>query len=63
MFMAKIRYRRKRALALLILLDLIDDEAQQNLPKRRKRDTWVKPWIERRKEFGCYHHLVKESFF
>jgi hypothetical protein len=32
MFMAEIRYRRKRALALLIRLDLIDDETQQNLP-------------------------------
>jgi transcriptional regulator of NAD metabolism len=36
----------------------MDDEAQQTSPKRRKRETWVRPWIERRKEFGCYHHLA-----
>lgn len=58
--MAEFHNIRKRAIALLILLDLEDDEPQQNFPKRRKRNTWVRAWIERRKELGCHHRLVKE---
>ena len=50
--MAGSRYRRERALALLILLDLIDDETQQSLLKRRKKNTWVRSWIKEGKNMS-----------
>jgi hypothetical protein len=55
--------KKKACSALLILLDLIDDETQQNLPKRRKRDTWVRSWIERRKHFSVIIILYRGRSF
>lgn len=57
--MAEFQNRKKRALAILILLDLEDDEPQKTFPKRRKRNIWVRSWIAK-KELGRYHHLLKE---
>ena len=28
--------------------------------KRKKRETWVKPWLQRREEKGTYHNLLQE---
>lgn len=58
--MAELQNRRKRALAILILLDLEDNEPQKNFPKRKERNTWARSWIDKRNELGRYHHIVKE---
>ena len=34
--------------------------ACQRKEMRRRRRFWVRPWIERRLQFGFYHHLMQE---
>ncbi|XP_034192568.1 uncharacterized protein LOC117609916 [Osmia lignaria lignaria] len=42
--------RRERVAAAIMLL----------LNKKKKRSVWVRQWISRRPEFGCFHNLLRE---
>ena len=47
---------RNREIAAAILV-LCLAKKKKTIPKRKK---WVKSWIERRKQLGAYHALVRE---
>ncbi|CAB4038159.1 Hypothetical predicted protein, partial [Paramuricea clavata] len=51
--------KKKKAVAAFVLLQefLELDEIQK---KKRSRKVWVRPWIARRQQRGCFHQLVPE---
>ncbi|KXJ12009.1 hypothetical protein AC249_AIPGENE11480 [Exaiptasia diaphana] len=46
----------KRAAAVFCLLEITNE----SIPKKKKKKKWVRPWIARREERGCFHQLVPE---
>ena len=43
-----------------ICILLLDDKSNQKKKKIKKRSTWVRPWLVKRKEQGFYHQLLTE---
>ena len=39
---------------------LVFDEKRKTKKEEKKRSTWVRPWLERRKERGFYHQPLSE---
>lgn len=37
-----------------------NDESQRSRVKSRRRKIWVRDWVRRRNEFGCYSQLLRE---
>lgn len=44
----------KKKLCLSVLL--LEDDRK----KKHKRETWIRSWLLRRKQQGCYHNLMQE---
>ena len=42
-----------------ICILLLDDQ-KQTKEEEKKRSTWVRPWLARRKELGFYHQLLTQ---
>ena len=51
--------KRTQAIAFIALL-LDDDSEQENVPSRKKRLIWVKPWLRKRVEQGTFNNLFQE---
>ena len=51
--------KRTQAIACIALL-LDDDSEQENVPPRKKRLIWVKPWLRKRVEQGIFNNLSQE---
>ena len=49
--MAKVRRRK----ALCVLIMLLEDEEEDN--RKKCRTTWIKPWVARREENGCFQQV------
>jgi hypothetical protein len=47
------KLRKKKAVAVLVLLEL-DKEREK---KKQSRKVWVRPWIARREQKGCFHQV------
>ena len=58
--MATSRDKKRRALAVLILVDIFVEEGKKNDALKRNRVVWTRDWIKRRRTRGVYHLLVKE---
>ena len=58
--MATSREKKRRALAVLILVDIFEEEGKTNDARKRNRVVWTRDWIKRRRTRGVYHQLVKE---
>ena len=50
----------RRLSLILLACAVISKYAEKNERKRRRRNTWVKPWIQRRDEKGLYNNLIQE---
>jgi len=46
------------AFACLLAISALDEQERKS--RKRKREIWVQPWIERRLEHGAYHALLQE---
>ena len=54
--MAPISRRKKKAVAAFILLtELLELDEREK--KKRSRKVWVRPWIARRQQEGCFHQV------
>ena len=51
--------KRTQAIACIALL-LDDDSEQENVPPRKERLIWVKPWLRKRVEQGIFNNLFQE---
>ena len=51
--------KRTHAMACIAIL-LDDDSEQENVPPRKKRLIWVKPWLRKRVEQGIFNNLFQE---
>ena len=51
--------KRTQAIACIALL-LDDDSEQENVPPRKKKLIWVKPWLRKRVEQGIFNNLFQE---
>ena len=49
---------RDAVACVLAISALVEEEKGKS--RKRKREIWVQPWIERRLEHGAYHALLKE---
>ena len=56
---SKMTLKRTQAIACIALL-LDDDSEQENVPPRKKRLIWVKPWLRKRVEQGIFNNLFQE---
>ena len=52
--------RKRKYFALLIIADLSTEDENGDIPSRRNRVNWVRPWMARREERGVFHQLVRE---
>ena len=55
--MADALSRRHLAITLLLLAELDNDEDLEC--NGRERSVWVRPWLARREERGCFHQVRK----
>ena len=55
--MADAQRRRELAIALLLLAELDSEEELEYNGK--ERSVWVRPWIARREERGCFHQVSR----
>ena len=46
--------------ALLVIADLSTEDENGDIPSRRNRVNWVRPWMARREERGVFHQLAME---
>ena len=46
------------AIACVLAISAVVEEEHKS--RKRKREIWVQPWIERRMEHGAYHALLQE---
>ncbi|XP_024870234.1 protein ANTAGONIST OF LIKE HETEROCHROMATIN PROTEIN 1-like [Temnothorax curvispinosus] len=53
----RINIRKKKKICALLGFLIINHYYESNL---RRRTTWVKPWVARRKDQGCHHNLFLE---
>lgn len=56
--MATVYDKRKQVISLLTIALLAEDD--ENLPKYKNRQQYMRTWIARREQKGVYHQLVKE---
>ena len=52
--------RRHLAIALLLLAELDNDEDLEC--NGRERSVWVRPWLAKREERGCFHQVACSCF-
>ena len=56
--MAPISRKKKKAIAAFILLmELLELDKKEKKKKKRSRKVWVRPWIARRQQEGCFHQV------
>lgn len=42
------------------IIETENEEKKENQRRRRKRSVWVRDWVRRRNELGCYVQLLRE---
>ena len=52
--------RKRKYFALLVIADLSTEDENGDIPSRRNRVNWVRPWMARREERGVFHQLAME---
>ena len=52
--------KKKRALAVLLVLQMKAQNCDNTLVRRQRRSVWTKAWILLREEQGAYHNLIQE---
>ena len=52
--------RKRKALAILVIVHLKKAQKGEQFAKHCKRSVWVKKWILQREEKGAYHNLLQE---
>ncbi|KAJ8353296.1 hypothetical protein SKAU_G00208630 [Synaphobranchus kaupii] len=52
--------RKRKALCAFILLDHLENELEEETVKRQKKQFWVRSWLLKRQEKGCFHTLLDE---
>ena len=52
--------RKRKYFALLVIADLSTEDENGDIPSRRNRVNWVRPWMARREERGVFHQLARE---
>ena len=44
----------------MVIADLSTEDENGDIPSRRNRVHWVRPWMARREERGVFHQLARE---
>ena len=52
--------KRLQTIALAALLLDEEERNEDTVLRTQKRSCWVRSWLQRREEKGCYHNLFKE---
>ena len=60
LFRCTLWWRKDSKLLLWLLCYLVKKRNEDTVLRTQKRSCWIRSWLQRREEKGCYHNLFKE---